>query len=175
MNIAAMKALAGLALVLGIIFAYQYWHHEVYQQGVTDRDAYWKNQNDIADKKAAAALAARNAVIAKAQLELNVARGTLDKLIQEKKDEEDKFNIERAVYASGAKRMSVVTASCKSGAAGKTESPAAASQLDATERTDLLPETATAILDIARHGAEDVQDFNSLAAQYQALSSACSQ
>ena len=169
-----MKLLSILALVIGLIFGYQHWHHKIYQEGYDKANLEWQVKNSIADKKAANTLAERNSVIAKAQLELDIARANLNKLIQEKKDAESKFNIERTLYASGAKRMSIAIASCQGNSTGKVKNSTIDSGTNSTERSDLLPETATAILDIARHSAEDVQDFNTLVEQYKVLNDACS-
>jgi hypothetical protein len=156
MNLLTIKLFAALVLFVVSTAGYFSWHRHVDRQGYDRATREWQIKTQAADSKALAVLTEKNEQVRVAQAGLRETQQQIIEKSKELQDAKDQFNTLRAAYAIGTKRMSIATSSCQGRSADNAADPAIAS--DASEgRANLLPETALAILDIARGNSEDVR------------------
>lgn len=158
------KLIAILALIIGLAGGGLYLHHSGYEEGVAE----YKLKIDDANDKAKLELDAANTKVAQNQSALDALQSKIISTSRESDNVQKNYDTLRAQYANATLRLSVRTHSenhqTKSGS-----SATASSGTDQDRSIDLLPETATSVLDAGRGLKEDVRLKNECIDLYNAV------
>jgi len=166
------KIVAVLALVAALIGGYFAWHHNIFEQGVTQE----KDRRDKIDAentiKAQATLAAANEKVRVTQASLTDTLAQIDVKNKELENAKSQVAALRADVRSGAVRMSIpiATGSCR--AAGSPDSAAAASGTGTETRAELLPTTADDLIELVTDADSEVRRTNECIDRYGAVKAA---
>lgn len=170
MNPIAVKALAAVALIAGLVIGYIAWHHYVFQQGVEQE----KGRRDRIDAKNAALA---QTVLAAANERVRLAQAKVAEVMQKLSDKQKELSDAKAVSSAlqsdllaSRKRLSVLVTTRSNGAAEQAPGSATAGVDQGAEVTaELNPEVAAGLVELVSEGDQAIARLGACISAYEAV------
>lgn len=163
------KLLGALAIAGALGGVLGYVHHK----GYAEADEMWKQREAVTTAAAEKHLAEVTAdSLAKERGLAQTVAGLTSKLVESNQDHENIVKDLESRARAGDLRLSIATRRTVSGCTPPPSTAATAGTLP-EERTDVMPEVAAAVFDIAGDSAKSVREYNALVDLYNAARAVC--